>query len=239
MHEWNQTPIIAQATVLGSLMSLPKIAIEGISLVLLGSFNPAIFQPAWLAAHRLIPQEEADEAKIKLIHPELTEFSSDWLNLQVMHDRFTASTTQTAFFEPLRDFVIGTFMILEHTPVRMLGMNSDRHFELPSEEEWHQVGRNLAPPDPWEDVLNSPGLGKLMMQGVRPDDMKGAVNVTVEPSTRVKYGVYVNINDHFVIADDEDSVGSAGLATSLIRERWDTFLSQPETIAQAIFEVSK
>jgi hypothetical protein len=35
-------------------MPVPKCESEGASIVLLGSFNPGIFQPAWFGAHGLI-----------------------------------------------------------------------------------------------------------------------------------------------------------------------------------------
>ena len=39
-----------------------------ISIVLLGNFNPKIFQSAWFASQNLIRKIEANEAKIEIIH---------------------------------------------------------------------------------------------------------------------------------------------------------------------------
>ena len=38
---------------------------EGVTIVLLGQFNPAIFQPAWLAAENLVRPQEAESAEIE------------------------------------------------------------------------------------------------------------------------------------------------------------------------------
>ena len=50
------------------------------SIVLVGAFNPAIFQPSWLELHRLIRDTEAEAAKISIITAEVAVFSiGDWL----------------------------------------------------------------------------------------------------------------------------------------------------------------
>jgi hypothetical protein len=41
--------------------------ISGGTVVLLGSFNPKIFQPEWFARQKLLPQAEADASEIKVI----------------------------------------------------------------------------------------------------------------------------------------------------------------------------
>ena len=65
-----------------------KPEIEGMSIVFRGDFNPKIFQPAWFAAQGLIRNEEADEAKIEIIHPTIVVFSLDWLRIQIEPNRF-------------------------------------------------------------------------------------------------------------------------------------------------------
>ena len=65
--------------------------IEGASIILLGKFNPAIFQPAWLSANNLLRKEEADIANIDVINPQVTSFSAAWLRIQVLAGRFQAT----------------------------------------------------------------------------------------------------------------------------------------------------
>ena len=221
-------------------MDVPKTKIEGISIVLLGTFNPAIFQPAWFAAQGLIREEEAEEAQIELVRPEVSAFRLDWLHMQVLHERFTASTDQPASFEVLRDFVVGTFSVLEHTPVTKLGLNFDRHVEMDSEEAWHEIGNRLAPQGRWQGALDEPRLRSLSMQGNRPDDFTGAVVVKVEPSVRVeKNGVYVTVNDHYELEQPEEGSASAAAATRLIQEHWGAFLERSDRICNNVFEVDR
>lgn len=163
------------------MTSLTKLEIEGVGIVLVGSFNPKIFQPAWFAAENLIRKEEAQAANIELIHPQVARFSLDWLQLQVTEEQFSATTTQSSFYEPLRDLVLGTFRLLRHTPVRMMGLNRDSHFRMPTEEAWHAFGHRLTPKEPWAGVLKEPGMRSLTMEGLRPDGFQGYIRVRLSP----------------------------------------------------------
>jgi len=71
--------------------------IQGQSIVLIGDFNPRIFQPAWFGKEHLIRENEADTATIKIIHPDIVSFSTEWFELDITRDRFTISTNHEAF----------------------------------------------------------------------------------------------------------------------------------------------
>ena len=46
---------------------------EEISVVLLGSLNPGIFHPEWFRRQEILSPQEAEEARRKLVSPEVTE----------------------------------------------------------------------------------------------------------------------------------------------------------------------
>lgn len=167
------------------------------SVVLVGSFNPTIFHPQWLARMGLLPKEEADEATVEFAAPQVTKFSTNWFECQVTLDNFQMSTLQAEMEEPLRDLVVGTFDLLPHTPVWSFGLNFDSHFSLSSVDAWHKLGHTLSPKKIWDGLLEDPGTRAVLIQGRRKDDMPGTVNVRVEPSVRVHPGLYINVNDHF------------------------------------------
>lgn len=130
--------------------------IQGMSIVLVGSFNPKIFHPAWFAAQKLIREKEAEEANIELITPAVAKFNLDWIRLQVIQEQFVVETAQEPYYEILRDLVIGTFSFLNHTPITMLGINVQKHFRMHSDEEWHALGHELAPKEKyWTPVLKN------------------------------------------------------------------------------------
>jgi hypothetical protein len=59
-------------------MALPlESELDTVSVVLLGAFNPAIFQPMWFAAQELLSREDAENANLKVIHNDLTKLKND------------------------------------------------------------------------------------------------------------------------------------------------------------------
>jgi hypothetical protein len=211
----------------------PPTPLAGLSIVLTGSFNPAIFQPSWYAAQKLIGTTEAENAVIGVIHPQITQFGTDDFQLQVTPNQFAAWTLKESFHEGLRDLVVGTFKILEHTPLLQIGVNHDVHFQTPSEKAWHSFGHQLAPKEFWNPILSSPGLMSMTIRGTRPDELKGHIDVRVEPSLRIPVGVYVLINDNFDLPTDQLGVRSA---PSLLVEQWPSIIKRASSVLDHVGE---
>ncbi len=195
-------------------------AFQGHNIVLVGNFNPAIFQPAWFAAEELIRKQEAEEANLIIGHPDIMIFSLDWLRVEVDRERFIASTTMEPYDEIVRDLVLGTFKLLPHTPITIMGINRQRHFEMSSEEQWHKAGHTLAPKEIWNDVLKNPGTMSITMEeSQRSDGLDGYVRVTVEPSNKVHPGIFIKVNDHFEIRNPEKTSGNKDII-DILENNW-------------------
>jgi hypothetical protein len=134
-------------------MPAPTVEIDASSIVITGTLNPKIFQPQWFALQQLISKADADNSNIKIIHPQISQFETDDLTVLVTTDRFVASTKGTGTGVKLRDLVLGTFFILEHTPITAIGLNRQMHFAMGSETAWHALGDKLAPKEPWNEVM--------------------------------------------------------------------------------------
>jgi hypothetical protein len=170
---------------------------EGFSIVALGNFNPTIFQPRWFAAHSLIREEEADAAKIEIIHRDAAIFNAGWISLQVTEGNFTLLTHDPTKSLPLRDLVVGTFKLLEHTPLTAFGFNRFGHCKASSEQSWHAFGHHYAPKESWLAVLKNPGLLKLELEGNR-DGCYDRVQIRIEasPANLVVMGIMIAVNQH-------------------------------------------
>ena len=126
--------------------------ISGVGIVVLGSFNPAIFTPAWFALHGLLPKSVADSADLKVAHQQITEFVYDWLHLQVMTGRFSVDTRQAPHTRP-GDLVVRIFgEHLSHTPLSAFGINRRVHFRVRNAADRDRLGRLLAPTEPSEST---------------------------------------------------------------------------------------
>src|SRR5436190_1555698 len=130
---------------------------EAIAIVMLGSFNPAIFQPFWLSAQELIRPEEAKNARIRAIQAEVADFSTEWFQLQVLQNRFQLVSQEPRHFGPVRDLSAAIFTILSHTPIKVLGMNRSFHFKMPSLDVCNSIGHKLAPKEHWDEIMQEPG----------------------------------------------------------------------------------
>ncbi|HEY3393442.1 MAG TPA: hypothetical protein VGK58_12095, partial [Lacipirellulaceae bacterium] len=110
--------------------------VDGLTFVIVGSFNPAIFHPLWYAKNGLIPEDEANSASIEIVHNDATIFTTEWFTQQVTKERFVVESRDPTKINTLRDLVINTFAILEHTPLTKFGINSMRHYRMDNAEEW-------------------------------------------------------------------------------------------------------
>jgi hypothetical protein len=207
-------------------MTALKIREELASVVLLGNFNPAIFQPAWLAAKGLIRESEATGASVEVIHPELSQFRAAWLHLQVTRDRFVASTSDPAHWAPLRDLCVGTFELLEQTPTSLLGLNRVIQVELSTVAELNTLGHLLAPSGPWSGVIDKPGMLSLMMSTEQPDRAKGRLIVRVEPSAKFPHTVFFEITKEFAAETLPPASASTATFIARLRNDWDAAMNE-------------
>ena len=222
--------------------------ITGASLVLLGNFNPSIFTPAWFGWHGLIPEKTVDVAELQIAQPQITAFRADWLELNILPNRFSISTSQQPFVR-LLDLVVRVFREkLPHTPLHSIGINRQVHFLVNSFDERDRIGRRLAPVEPWgewgkalQPDGNHGGMTSLTMTQVniegRPSG--GQINVTVQPSTRVgknTSGIYVEVNDHFAIAD-RDSKSATSDVVDMLEEEFENSILRAEQIIDTLMEL--
>jgi hypothetical protein len=196
------------------------------SIVLVGSFNCLIFQPIWFKEQELISVTECDSAEIKLISKKATEFSTDWFNFRVFEDRADIHLLNETKFQEFIDLVIGTFTILNSTPLYKVGMNLSSVIPIDKEENWHAIGDDLSPKRFWNSILNEPGLEELFIkERSRSDSYEGYRRMSVSPiseqnedKTLKDFGILVNINDHYEFAKPSESSIGADEIIKIIRE---------------------
>jgi hypothetical protein len=226
-----------------------KPQIDHAVIVLVGRFNPAIFQPAWFALHKMLGVKEAEAAEVKGILGEVSQFKIDQFELTVLPERFSI-TSLDAHPEHIRDLVISCFgQYLPHTPVGAMGLNRVVHFDAGDFEVRDRVGSRLAPKNAWgswgKEIEVSPlepreargGMISLVMrQSLRPDGHTGHVQAKVEPSVRIANhsGIFVEVNDHFQLGSTEQPVQDASSAVAILEGNWETSLQRSALIIDQI-----
>ena len=219
--------------------------ISGCSIVLIGKFNPAIFQPAWLKANDI--DGVSTDAEVKIVHRDICEFTIETRNYFVDDDRFQL-TTSSAPWVVISDIATRIFLdFLAHTPVRAFGINREVHFRLPNPEHRLALGRKLAPLHPWGDFggemeSDDPdkigGLQRLHMR--RKSEIDGArveTNAVIEPSVKLdaRTGVYMQINTHHVLTNLPGGHGATEAAT-MLSSRFEDVVEESEAIVDGIMK---
>lgn len=218
---------------------------SGVSVVLVGSINPAIFHPEWFRSRDLITREDAEKAEIQVIAPDLTIFSLPWANLQIERDKFVIQTTTDPFVR-VQDLLMKVFLDqLPHTPLTQLAINRAAHFRVESREAQDRVGFTLAPLEVWGEWAKDLADGGHLHGGMRSltmeqssvkDRDKGFIRATVQPSVRFVPGIWIEVNDHY-------EVNVAGAAEGAIRvmetihAQFDTSIARSEWIMDQVLRL--
>lgn len=227
-------------------MTSPIPEFENCAVVLLGSFNPAIFHPEWFVRQGLLAADALNTDKIKVVSPDVTECFVGAVKVFCDNTRLVFSVGNMIDAEKLEDLVLGTLRILAHVPLGAVGINQEGVFRAESEDHWHKIGHTLAPKEPvWNKLGESPGMQKVSIKYPLPEDPKIELNLTVEPYPRTgpKHpAINIGTNLHYQIgppAELSSGGESTKLAFDFITEHWKNATSKAREVAKVIFEEIK
>lgn len=221
----------------------------GCTIVLLGAFAPLTFSPPWLAMNGIITTEQADEAQVTVLHPELCVFRVGKYSITVENNRFAVDTNEAPWID-LCDLVSKIFLeLLPYTPVNQLGINRLLHFSVGSEANRNRIGNLLAPLQPWGDwgkeIASLPptargGVTNLtMLQKVETEDYRGHFQITIQPSGRLKgnVGIYAQTNDHYDVGPLTETGGCTKIMSLLVRN-FETSLRRSEQVVDQVMSLA-
>src|SRR4051794_27085336 len=115
------------------------------TIVLVGSFNPRIFQPLWFSARELLSEADVDAQSLVLTDG-LSVFETEYVSFLCAQDRCQfATTAHTPTPDVIRDLAIGAFSILRDTPIWECGINHSAHVPA-SVRRWDHVVAQFGDP---------------------------------------------------------------------------------------------
>jgi hypothetical protein len=222
----------------------PSCESESFQIVLIGSFNPAIFHPQWFYRYKLIGADEAPSEQVRVVSAEFADISLGSIHIQCLSNRLTLEVPSIAFVEKLQDLIAAILALLPHTPVKGCGLNATAHYRLKGEqgeEYWHKIGHTLAPKETvWNklfpDPKSPPGLATLVILGQRTGEWPGPTNITVQPSALIKPGIFVASNYHYDVSDDIESSESANHIRLFIEQVAVLAFENARVAANVIFD---
>jgi hypothetical protein len=203
---------------------------DELDIVIIGTFNPVIITPIWLAYKSLIRESEANSANVRIMHNEIVDYDLEWATLNITQRRFHIKCTQVPFFEITRDLVVGIFSILKETPITSFGYNHNKTISLKTEDRFYEFGNKLCPLNNWSDSLDNARLQRVDILDKNSTQKKqGNILVTINASTdlQVNFGVVININDHYDFSLQSDG---PKFSSSLILQYWDNSIEISKNI---------
>jgi hypothetical protein len=211
---------------------------ESIAIVALGDFNPSIFQPLWFSLNGLVPEEEANNADISIIHKQLASFAIGKIHIQVDESRLALTTVDFPQGPILRDLAIGTLSILEHTPLTAIGLNRDMVVTFESDEDWHAIGHRLVPKEDWAQILERPGMRQVVVEGKRPDCKADQLHVRVQPSADRE--ILIAVNQHYKLerVDRAEVRARHNEAIRVLQDDWTSFITYALGAADKLLHVT-
>lgn len=222
---------------------------QSAAIVVVGSLNPAILSPAWLALNHVIDQDELKVADTAVVHREISEFSIDTLRFQVTPQRMLIETTEVPFVR-VSDLMVEIFgRLLNHTPIQKFGINYQIHFSVDSATRRIALGRALAPIEPWgewgktfesADLSGEGGLRTLIMEqraieGRNPASYR---RVHIEPSLMMvpprPTDVYMLVNDHFELEEQANT----SLFVDTLSRNFDASMEYGQKIVSSMMDLA-
>jgi hypothetical protein len=213
-----------------------------------GHFNPLIFQPSWFAREGLISEEARDAAELRMVHPQVVDFSLGWVSLQVTQDTFLALVSSSAEYDRLRDLLYGAFGILRHTPVTSAILGWSRHYRYETQEAAEAVVRRLGLTSTATEVV--PGAVVQSLQLSAPifnstsEAPKPATRgVIIEPSRVLPPGVYTNVFDQFGFvegsADNSKQVADADGLLECLDRTWRESIDAADELSERMISAAE
>lgn len=215
-----------------------KIKGEYLTLVLLGSFNPAILHKDWLLKQDIITEDEKRDANIEVVGNELMKVSFNGIQIQCLLDRLQISTSNISNAEQVRDITIQILTTLPHTPISACGINPRCEFIAESEDHWNKIGHTLAPKeDVWNDLLIKPGMNAVSIKGkLESITHNSEVNIQVSPTMEDRLSISIRTNCHFPIPKESIERTQAEFVIDILMTEWQSATSLPRNVVSKILE---
>jgi len=213
------------------------------SIVLLGTFNPLMFQPEWFVRNDVISPEEVEVTRSEnnvvqtIITPQLTQFRLSQFSIRIEQNRFQVIADK----EPLltiKDFIRKTFEKLGALTIIAYGFNYSAHYQFNNISEIHAFADKLTPKKYWSSFLGKDisgddrkgGLLSLQMHQTKENN-EGQLLITIKRSAANLFnnGIFLNCNDHTNINPDDSA---AEIVMEKIEKNFDSSFINMATIQE-------
>jgi hypothetical protein len=218
------------------IASNPTPEAEGLEVVIIGSFNPAIFHPEWFLRQKLVGEDDVKEAQVNVVGREVADVQICGIKLVCIGDRFSLGTANISLAARMQDFLLQIFTLLPHTPLTACGINANAHYSIGDREYWHKIGHTLVPKELiWNGLLEKPGMQSVTVKAARKGEFPGDINITVEPSYLFQPGLFVLSNYHYQFPRDAVHSEATERLLKYLKTEWNSACEKARIVANEIF----
>jgi hypothetical protein len=212
------------------------------TIVLLGNFNPAIFQTYWLDRFKILTTQEIQWAEGKkpkkielpgskfiveevpyiMVTANHTLLQVPSLQIEIFPDRYICSSKNKEAFSRIKNVTISIFKVLEHTPIKAVGINfeGDCKFRKGAQEILKDlfVNNNSAFKKTFGDEFRIGGAIEF-----KQDNRK--ITLKIAGSNTLNDGINFSLNFH-----DDIEPQQAKLAIEAVSRNYDTDIKKSKEI---------
>lgn len=173
-----------------------------LSIVLIGDFPPALFNPSWFLKNKLINEKEYDfivNGKQLFVSQAFTMFQTDSFVIRVDQERFSLDAKQSPY-SVIINLLKGIFVGLSTLNIKSYGINFSTTIIL-EREQFIAFGKKICPRKNFkkffEEISNENELknGLVSMALTKECDF-GLYNLSISSSKKTKMGIVFNSNFH-------------------------------------------
>ena len=218
------------------------------SIILLGRFDPLVFQPYWLIAKGIESEANAPAKGKFIIVPQLAHYLFDTREYRVEPESFRVSTTEAPWVKILEASTSIFGQHFKNIEISRFGVNISVHFKLADVASRTKLFRKLAPIKPWgeygqameiEDPKIAGGLVSLGM--VKKSIFDGySLDTVVKTETSVmapETGVYMEVSCNHVLHNLPAGHGSEQ-AIQLLGQRFNKSTEEAVRIIDHIMSMA-
>jgi hypothetical protein len=226
---------------------MPSLEVFGASIIAIGSFNPPIMSLDWFCSNGLVGEGDAATARDRddyVVSRQISRFQTDVAIVQAIGNQLSIAAAGPVS-PALADLASSVFELLPHTPVSAVGINFSAHYKVENRETYQRVGDALVPKRIWELVFQNQNTGMadvtvLVQNGTRDSDLAelNHKRITVQPSSSIRPGIFLQINNHFGVDLDGNPLERARVAAGLVRAHWETCCSQSQGLFDHIMRLA-
>lgn len=200
----------------------------GLQIDVFGRFNPAIFRPSWLAAEKLMRQEELESAEDEEQGDDFFFLRTKDVAVEVTLRRFRLFSLNQALDLTHRDLVVNIFTLLRHTPVQLLRVTRFVHLAGDMEDRGRLWAR-FVDPQPFSALLKDATPGQLTLRGAAEHPHED-VEISMEASDVDGASLFVSCTYERNLA--ERRAGENPL--DALEVGWEEQLSHSETVFASV-----